>query len=409
MSRLQELIENLCPDGVESSIVGTYCTFRRGDPITKDTMVEGEIPVIAGGQKPAYYCNQYNRIGESVTLSSSGAYAGYVAYWDQPIFVSDSFTVDPDKKLNTKYLYYLLKSKQKEIYSTKKGAGVPHVLGSDIAPIKIKVPPLPVQEEIVRILDTFMMLDAELKAELKAREKQYAYYREELLTFLSPSSQWKKLGEVADVTKLAGYEFTEHIHYSDEGKTIALRGLNVKNGHIDLGQVKYIDGSNFSKLNRSKLHINDMLFTYVGTVGQVALIDEEERYYLAPNVARIRFLKDDINPVFMRYYFQTIQFINQQVNKYMQSSSMKNLTMENIRKFLVPVPPIEEQAHIVNSLDRFEAMTHSLKSGLPAEIAARHKQYEYYRDQLLTFQSKPPLQRGSESVANGGGGMRTVS
>ena len=120
--------------------------------------------------------------------------------------------------------------------------------------------------------------------------------------------EWKPLGEVADVTKLAGYEFTEHIKYSDHGSIIALRGLNIKNGDLNLTSVKYIDGSNFKKLSRSKLYINDMLFTYVGTIGEVALIDVDDKYYLAPNVARIRFTSDFIIPKFMRFYFQSNLF-----------------------------------------------------------------------------------------------------
>ena len=97
-----------------------------------------------------------------------------------------------------------------------------------------------------------------------------------------------ELGAIATVTKLAGYEFTKYVTYSDEGKIIALRGLNVKNGKIDLTDVKYIDKSDLTKLNRSKLCSGDMLFTYVGTIGQVAVINENDKYYLAPNVALIR-------------------------------------------------------------------------------------------------------------------------
>ena len=186
--------------------------------------------------------------------------------------------------------------------------------------------------------------------------------------------EWKPLGEVADVTKLAGYEFTEHIKYSDHGSIIALRGLNIKNGDLNLTSVKYIDGSNFKKLSRSKLYINDMLFTYVGTIGEVALIDVDDKYYLAPNVARIRFTSDFIIPKFMRFYFQSNLFVDTQINRYLSCSSMKNLTMENIRKFLVPIPPLAIQAEIVRMLDTF------------TELTARKKQYTYYRDQLLTFE-----------------------
>ncbi|WP_371928020.1 restriction endonuclease subunit S [Moraxella sp. FZLJ2109] len=196
---------------------------------------------------------------------------------------------------------------------------------------------------------------------------------------------WKTLGEVSEVTKLAGFEFTNYVQYSEQGTIIALRGLNVK-GRLDLNDVKYIDNSDFSKLNRSKLFIDDVLFTYVGTVGNVALIPENDKYYLAPNVARIRFLdRNQVHPRFVLYYFQTTFFQSKQIGKYLSSSSMKNLTMENIRKFKIPIPPLAEQARIVAILDKFETLTQSITDGLPYEIELRQKQYVYYREALLSF------------------------
>ena len=197
-----------------------------------------------------------------------------------------------------------------------------------------------------------------------------------------------ELNDVATVTKLAGFEFTKYVTYSDEGQVIALRGLNVKNGKLDLKDVKYIDKSDLSKLTRSKLRIGDMLFTYVGTIGQVALINENDRFYLAPNVALVRIKQPFLKPEFMRYYFQTSMFWNTQISRLLQSSSMQNIPMEKIRKFVLPIPPLDEQEKIVNILDRFDALCNDLTSGLPAEIEARTKQYEYYRDKLLTFQQK---------------------
>ena len=149
--------------------------------------------------------------------------------------------------------------------------------------------------------------------------------------------------------------------------------------------MKYVDKSDFSKLERSKLHIGDMLFTYVGTVGQVAIVDEEDKYYLAPNVALIRCDKEVLLPQYMKYYFQTTQFWNKQIRRLLQSSSMQNIPMEKIRKFEIAVPPLDVQNRIVNVLDNFEKICSDLNIGLPAEIEARQKQYEYYRDKLLTF------------------------
>ena len=197
-----------------------------------------------------------------------------------------------------------------------------------------------------------------------------------------------ELGDIATVTKLAGFEFSEYVTYSDNGKIIALRGLNVKNGKLNLDDVKYIDTSDLSKLTRSKLYIGDMLFTYVGTVGQVALVDENDKYYLAPNVALIRADKSVLNPEYMRYYFQTNNFWNTQINRLLQSSSMQNIPMEKIRKFKIEIPTLKEQQRIVSILDRFDTLCNDISNGLPAEIEARNKQYEYYRDKLLTFKSR---------------------
>ena len=194
-----------------------------------------------------------------------------------------------------------------------------------------------------------------------------------------------ELGTIATVTKLAGYEFTKYVTYSEKGEIIALRGLNVKNGKLDLYDVKYIDNSDLSKLNRSKLCRGDMLFTYVGTVGQVAVIKENDKYYLAPNVALIRADSKIVNPEYMRYFFQTSRFRETQINRLLQSSSMKNIPMEKIRKFILQIPSIEEQNRVVEILDRFDTLCNDLSTGLPAEIEARQKQYEYYRDKLLSF------------------------
>lgn len=255
---------------------------------------------------------------------------------------------------------------------------------------KIPVPPLAVQAEVVRLLDAFTALTQELTQELSLRKKQYEYYRDQLLIFnvhggATGDLKVQTVDSIATVTKLAGFEFTQYVNYTDEGNIIALRGLNVKNGSLNLTDVKYIDGSELDKLSRSKLYVGDMLFTYVGTIGQVALVDEDDKYYLAPNVARIRFDENVVLPKYMLYYFQSSEFWRTQINRLLQSSSMKNLTMEKIRKFKVVIPSLAEQQRIVGILDKFDTLVNDLTAGLPAEIAARERQYAYYRDRLLAM------------------------
>ena len=166
-------------DGVEYKTIKECTEMKRGTSATKNTLAQGDIPVISGGKEPSFYCDSYNRTGETITVAGSGAGAGYVQYWNRPIFVNDAFSIKGIKKVDTRYIYHCLLNIQDKIYATKKGSGVPHVHISSIENFQIPLPPLPVQREIVRILDNF----TELTAELTARKKQYEYYRDKLLTF----------------------------------------------------------------------------------------------------------------------------------------------------------------------------------------------------------------------------------
>ena len=383
MSRLEELIQQLCPDGVEYRSLECCCNIldRKRKPVTKAARVSGKYPYY-GANGIQDYVTDYIFDGTFVLVGEDGSVmtpsGKPVVNWATgKIWVNNHAHIIEEKQgVLLRFLFHYLQTVN---IAPLIHGNIPKLTGGDFKAIPVPVPPLPVQQEIVRILDSF--------TELTARKKQYEYYRDELLTF-GNDIPLATLGDVAVVTKLAGFEFTKYVRYSDSGNIIALRGLNVKNGKLDLTDVKYIDDSDFSKLTRSKLHIGDMLFTYVGTIGQVALIDEENKYYLAPNVALIRSIDDRLSPQYMRYYFQSNYFWKTQINKLLQSSSMQNIPMEKIRKFVIPLPSLEEQQRIVSILDRFDSLCNDLASGLPAEIEARRKQYEYYRDKLLSFSEK---------------------
>ena len=228
---------------------------------------------------------------------------------------------------------------------------------------------LPSVEEQQKISDYFKNLDTlitlhQRKCDETKKLKKYMLQKmfpqngEKVpeIRFSGFTDDWeqRKLGDIADVTKLAGFEFTEHVVYSDEGNVIALRGLNIKNGQLILDDVKYIDGSNFSKLSRSKLFIDDIMFTYVGTVGEVAIIKENDRFYLAPNVSRIR-VKSDDSPKFISHYMRTDNFKNKVIFPLIATSSQPALSMENIRKFTINIPTSREEqdclAKYFDSLD----------------------------------------------------------
>ncbi|GAA9342977.1 restriction endonuclease subunit S [Helicobacter pylori] len=197
--RLKTLLQTLAPKGVEFRKLGEVCDFQKGKSITKKAVTLGKVPVISGGRQPAYYHNEANRSGETIAISSSGVYAGYVSYWDIPVFLADSFSVSPKQKtLIPKYLFHYLTTQQDAIHATKSTGGIPHVYSKDLQNFLIPIPPLEVQQEIVKILDQFSLLTTDLlagiPAEIKARKKQYEYYREKLLTFkpLTPNKEVKK-------------------------------------------------------------------------------------------------------------------------------------------------------------------------------------------------------------------------
>lgn len=171
----------------------------------------------------------------------------------------------------------------------------------------------------------------------------------------------KELGKISFVTKLAGFEFTAHVKYSDQGTIIALRGLNVRQGVLELKDVKYIDNSNFSKLNRSKLYKNDLLFTYVGTVGNVALVDKNDSYYLAPNVALIRNTRQTDSQYIM-YLLLSTNFFNSQIKTLMSTTSQAALSMTNIRLFKISLPPtLAEQQKIAKALSDVDNVISTLE------------------------------------------------
>ena len=388
MTKIDELIQELCPDGVETFPLEECCNIldKKRKPVTKNSREKGEYPYY-GANGVQDYVSDYIFNGKFVLVGEDGSVitksgTPVVTWAEGKIWVNNHAHVIEEKSgTMLRYLYFYIQTI--DVTSLIHG-NIPKLTGRDFRSLKIALPPLEIQREIVSILDNFTNLTAELTAELTARKTQYGYYRDKLLEVETDIHKYT-LGEIATVTKLAGFEFTNYVTYSERGNIIALRGLNVKNGKLDLSDVKYIDKSDFSKLERSKLHIGDMLFTYVGTVGQVAIVDEEDKYYLAPNVALIRFDKKILLPQYMKYYFQTTQFWDKQIRRLLQSSSMQNIPMEKIRKFEIIVPPFDVQNRIVNVLDNFEKICSDLNIGLPAEIEARQKQYEYYRDKLLTF------------------------
>ncbi|HAH2093295.1 TPA: restriction endonuclease subunit S [Escherichia coli] len=178
---------------VEWKSLGEVAQFKRGTAITQKQTTPGEIPVVANGPIPTYFHSESNRQGETIVIARSGAYAGYVSFWDQPIFLTDAFSVHSDLKIvKPKFIYHVLQNKQEHIHAMKKGAGVPHVRVKEFETYDIPIPPITEQERIVSILDKFDTLTNSitegLPREIELRQKQYEYYRDLLFSFPKPET-----------------------------------------------------------------------------------------------------------------------------------------------------------------------------------------------------------------------------
>ena len=385
MNKLDELIKELCPNGVEYKELGEIVKSQRGKTITKELIKDGDIPVISGGQKPAYYHNESNRKGEVITVAGSGAYAGFVMYWDKPIFVSDAFSIECDKSyLNIKYIYYFLQNNQMKIHSLKKGGGVPHVYFKDMQKFLVPVPPLEVQNEIVRILDNFTALTAELTAELTARKKQYSWYRDYLLKFENKV----KMVKIGDL-----FEFKNGIN-KDKGSfgkgTPIINYVNVyKKNKIYFEDLKGLVEVSNDELVRYGVKRGDVFFTRTSeTIEEIGytsvLLEDIENCVFSGFLLRARPITDLLLPEYCAYCFSTSNIRNTIIKKSTYTTrALTNGT--SLSQIEIPLPPLEVQKRIVEVLDNFEKICNDLNIGLPAEIEARQKQYEFYRNFLLTF------------------------
>lgn len=390
MKNLETLIKELCPDGVEFVKLGDVCEIKTGKGITqKDCSESDKYPVYSGGKEPMGYYKEFNRNANTVTVSRVGAYAGFVNYVTEDFYLNDKcFSVLPkkDEDINSKYLYYKLKALECSIINMQSGGGVPTINTKKVGSLEIPLPPIEVQNEIVRILDKFTSLEAELEAELDCRKRQYEYYRDKLLSFDNVGGQeveWKKIGEICDT--LSGFPF-DSSKFQTSGIKL-MRGKNVKRGYFDFNEDDDRYWESPDGLEKYLLQDKDIIISMDGSlVGKsFAMLSKKHLpLLLVQRVARVRAKRVNQN-----YLFHNIAHrFSGYVDKKKTGGAIPHVSMKDIQNFSIPVPSLPEQERIANILDRFESLTTSLQSGLPAEIAARRQQYEHYRDKLLTFKRK---------------------
>jgi len=393
MSRLSELLEELCPDGVEYKKLGEILSRHKGIAITAGRMKElhtpdGEIRIFAAGNTYADVMasdvDWDGIIREPAIIVKSRGNIGF-EYYTKPFSHKNemwSYTAN-HTFTSLKYVYYVLEQNVTYFQNKAKTGKLPQISISDTENYEIPVPPLAIQNEIVKLLDNF----TELTAELALRKKQYNFYRDSLLNFSQDNTEveWKTLGEIAtDIFRGAGIRRDE---VTEDGIPC------VRYGEIYTKYGIWFD-SCFSHTNEAVHSVpkyfehGDILFAITGeNIDEIA----KSTAYIGNEKCLaggdIVVLKHEQNPKYLSYVLST-EMAQKQKSRGKVKSKVVHSSVPAIKDIKIPIPPLETQAKIVSILDRFDALCHDLTQGLPAEIAARKKQYEYYRDKLLTFQQK---------------------
>ena len=375
MTYIEQLLNG---ENVEWKTLGEVAELKRGNTITKKTSTEGNYPVISGGKQPAYYINSFNREGETITIAGSGAYAGYVMFWNEPIFVSDAFSIKVNnEQILPRYIYHFLLNIQDKIHALKSGGGVPHVYAKDVARFLIPLPPLSVQHRIVEILDKFTELDC--------RKRQYEHYRNQLLSF-DILNREQKLNDLKIMTL---EEISKKI---SSGGTPRSNVAAYYGGNIPWLRTQEV---NFSDIWDTELKITEdgmksssakyipencvIIAMYGATVGRVAI----NKIPLTTNQACAN-IEINENIASYQYVFHYLSSKYEYI-KSLGAGSQTNINARIVKKLPIPLPPLSVQREIVEILDKFDTLCNSISEGLPKEIELRRKQYEYYRNQLLTF------------------------
>ena len=429
MSKLQELINKLCPNGVEFKPIWSLTTwdkkFKGVDRKMQPNVISypyvlanvfddieetnGDVKLLTTGIGGAERWTTEEKAGanlcegEIIAIPWGGTpnvkyYNGKFVTADNRIATSNDTTV-----LHNKFLYYWLNNNIDLIAKTYRGAGIQHPSMLDVLNIMIPVPPIEVQEEIVRILDSFSDYAAELQAELQARKQQYEYYRNLLLTF-NPSAygcgtddeqkdgvttwgghnykiQWKKLGDVFEMRN--GYTPSKNNPKFWVGGTIPWFRMDDirENGRILSDSIQHITPSAIK--GKGLFEANSFILATTATIGEHALI-------IADSLANQQFTnlkvrKSLSNLLVTKFIYYYMFIVDDFCKKNTNVSGFASVDMDKLKRMPFPIPPLELQEKIVAILDRFETLVNDLTNGLPAEIAAVKDQYEYYRNKLLTF------------------------
>ena len=392
MSRLADLINELCPDGVEYKPLGEVAELKRGSGMPKKMFTDAGIPAIHYGhiytkygiytKVAAAYVDKANSQklalvypGDLVVANTSENLedVGKAVTWlgESVAVTGGHATVVRSSVMNTVFLSYYFRteefSRKKQRYS--RGTKVIELSAVNLAKILIPVPPLEVQCEIVRILDQFTTLEAELEAELEARRAQYEYYRNQLLSYDALASRgpvkWVKLKDIVSMRAGSSITSKDIATVADSSHVYPCYGANGIRGYVSA----VTNRDNASIIGRQGALSGNISFA------EAPFFATEHAVVVTPKVKLV-----------LRWLYHTL--IVAELSKYVTKSAQPGLSVRRLEQVEVLFPSIEEQQRIADILDRFDALVNDISLGLPAEIAARRAQYEYYRDRLLSFPEK---------------------
>ena len=414
MNKLEQLINEFCPEGVEYKALGELGEFYSGlNGKSKDDFNNGNAKFITYMNvfsNPSLKIDiddkvkieknenqntiQYGDViftGSSETPEECGMSSVLTSTIDEKLYLNSfcfGFRFYDEKLMLPEFSKYVFRSSEirKQIKRTASGVTRFNISKKKMEKVTIPLPPILVHEEIVRIVDKFTELAAELATELAARKQQYEYYKSSLLTF-GNEIEWKSLGDVC-IVQAGGTPSKNERLYWENGNIKWLSSTVCKNQKNVDEITNYITEQGLLKSSARMMKANTTLVALVGaTIGKVAFLPFKAA--INQNIAGIYPINDnDLDPSYI-YYACTMLY-----PKFLEFSSGK-LAMANlsfVRNLKIPVPPLEEQQCIVDTLDHFEKLCNDISEGLPAEIEARQKQYEYYRDKLLTFKKKEAVE-----------------
>ena len=381
MSKLKELLKKHCPDGVEyknlDEVVSILDNLRK--PVSKDKRIKGNYPYY-GANGIQDYVDNYLFDGTFILMGEDGSVINKnnspVLNWASgKIWVNNHAHVLFNEDINIlRFVFYYLQTI--DVSSIVRGTP-PKINQQNLRNIVVPFPPIEVQKEIVRILDEFTekttKLQELLHRETILRKKQYEYYRDKLLTFSNDKAQWKRLGDIAHIVMGQSPDSKSY-----NNKNI---GLPFLQGCASFGTIYPLINTYSSDIK--KIAVNgSILMSVRAPVGKLNIANTD--ICIGRGLCSINSNCEVSN----KYIFYSLKNIIKYIADKSKGAIFDSITSDSIRNIKIPVPPLEEQERIVNILDKFDALCNDITKGLPAEIEMRKKQYEYYRDKLLTFKEK---------------------